>query len=71
MTVMTVKEFADAHGIEIVGKLTKKVSIREDYSVSKGFFTVKETVYEDEEGNAFVIDDKGMFWVDKDGMTFI
>lgn len=51
---MTIREYANQNGFEIVGKLTKKVEKREVFDYAKGDMATKSTVYwEDEAGNTY------------------
>lgn len=52
---MTAREYAKSVGIEIVGKLTRKVRIHERYDANKDKFVEARTVfYIDEIGNEFM-----------------
>lgn len=49
---MTAREYAKECGVELVGKLTKKVDEHEEFNYYKGEFEIKKTVYWiDEVGN--------------------
>ena len=49
---MTAREYAKKCGVELVGKLTKKVDTYKEFDYYKGEFVIKKTVYyEDEIGN--------------------
>ena len=51
---MTIRQYAEENGFEIVGKLVRKVSKREKFNHSKGEMEVISTVYwEDEAGNTY------------------
>lgn len=51
---MTAREYAKVVGVEVVGKLTKKVITHERYDIKKdGFVEVKLSFYIDEAGNEF------------------
>ena len=51
---MTAREYAKVIGIEIIGKLTKKVVTHEEYDVKKDeFVEAKISFYVDEVGNEF------------------
>ena len=49
-----IREYAEAHGFVIVGKLVRKVEKRERYNFLTGEFELKSTVFwEDEAGNTY------------------
>ena len=51
---MTAREYAKAVGVEVVGKLTKKVITHERYDIKKDdFVEAKIVFYIDEAGNEF------------------
>lgn len=53
----TIREYAEANGFEIVGKLTRKVDKKEVFNYLKGEMEVKSTLYwEDEVGNTYTKD---------------
>lgn len=51
---MSIREYAKENGFEIVGKLTRKVSKKEEFNKVKGQMETISTVYwEDEAGNTY------------------
>lgn len=57
---MTAREYAKECGIELVGKLTKKVNTYEDFDYGKGEMVIKKDIYwADEVGNTLTKGKKG------------
>lgn len=61
---MTAREYAKAVGVEIIGKLTKKVITHEKYDVKKDDFVEAKIVFWIDEG-------ENEFHKDKSGWTII
>lgn len=65
---MTAREYAKSVGIEIIGKLVKKVITHERYDIKKDeFVEAKITFYIDEAGNEFHKDKSGWCIITADG----
>lgn len=65
---MTAREYANANGIVIVGKLTKKTVTSEKYDVRKDdFVEEKHSFYLDEAGNEFHKEKNGWAIITADG----
>lgn len=61
---MTAREYAKAVGIEVVGKLKRKIATHEKYDVLKGdFVEEKFAFFVDEVGNEFMKCNDGESWV--------
>lgn len=65
---MTAREFAKENGIEIVGKLTKKVAVTEEFDWGRCEMVEKREVYWiDEAGNEFMGGRSGWCCITADG----
>ena len=68
---MTAREYAKECGIEIVGKLTKKVNENKEFDLLKGEMIIKKTVYWiDEVGNELSKENGKWCLVTPDGTVY-